>query len=426
MMRNALQPALPGTAADSLPARDEHIAPAPRISIQAFCESVETAAAVQAAGEDRRLGKAHLKIQMGGIVAATEAYRTAPTPNVIVLEFESRPEEVLAGLDSLAEFCDAGTRVIVIGRYNDVLLYRELVRRGVSDYLILPVGTLDIVRAVCGLYSAPDAKPVGRVIAVVGAKGGVGASTVAHNIGWAIARDLSLDSVVTDLDLPFGTAGLDYNQDPPQGIADAVFSPERIDNAFVDRLLSKCSDNLSLLAAPATLERVYDFGAEAFDAIFDSLRASVPCIVLDVPHQWTGWTQRTLLSADDILIVAAPDLANLRNAKNLVDFLKAARANDHRPFYLLNQVGIPKRPEIKPADFAKALDDEPAAIIPFEPQIFGTAANNGQMIAEVSAGHKVAETFRHLAQILTGRSETKKSKASLFTPLLQKLRKRQA
>ena len=171
--------------------------------------------------------------------------------------------------------------MIVIGRHNDVVLYRELVRRGVSDYLIAPLGTLDVVRAICGLFSAPDAKPVGRILAVVGAKGGVGASTVAHNIAWAIARDLQPRSVVTDLDLAFGTAGLDFNQDPPQGIADAVFSPERIDTAFVDRLLSKCSDNLSLLAAPATLDRVYDFGDEAFDSIFDSLRATVPSIVLD-------------------------------------------------------------------------------------------------------------------------------------------------
>jgi len=408
----------------TLPERDEHIAPAPRISIQAFCESVETAAAVQAAGEDRRLAKAHLKIQMGGVTAALEAYRSAPTPNVIVLESESRPDAVLAGLDSLAELCDSGTRVVVIGRHNDVVLYRELVRRGVSDYLISPVGTLDIVRSICGLYSAPDAKPVGRILAVIGAKGGVGASTVAHNMAWSIARDLALDSVVTDLDLAFGTAGLDYNQDPPQGIADAVFSPDRVDTAFVDRLLSKCSDNLSLLAAPATLDRVYDFGADAFDSIFDSLRATVPCIVLDMPHQWTGWTQRTLLAADDILIVAAPDLANLRNAKNLVDFLKASRVNDHRPFYVLNQVGVPKRPEIKPADFAKALDDQPAAVIPFEPQIFGTAANNGQMIAEVASNHKIAEMFRSLAQVMTGRSETKKSKASLLSPFIQKFRKK--
>src|SRR5207249_5502152 len=150
---------------------------------------------------------------------------------------------------------------------------------------------LDVVRSICGLFSAPEAKAVGRIIGIVGAKGGVGASTIAHNIAWALARDLRLDSVVADLDLAFGTAGLDYNQDPSQGIADAVLSPERIDTAFIDRLLSKCTDHLSLLAAPATLDRVYDFDADAFESTFDVLRATVPCIVLDVPHVWTGWTK---------------------------------------------------------------------------------------------------------------------------------------
>jgi pilus assembly protein CpaE len=158
------------TTINATHAAEEHIAPAPRVSVQAFCETVETAAAIQAAGEDRRLAKAHLKIQMGGVTAAIEAYRGSSTPNVIILETESRGDAILAGLDSLAEVCDAGTRVLVIGRQNDVLLYRELTRRGVSDYLIAPVGTLDVVRAICGLYSAPDAKAVGRIIAVVGAK----------------------------------------------------------------------------------------------------------------------------------------------------------------------------------------------------------------------------------------------------------------
>jgi pilus assembly protein CpaE len=401
----------------------EHIAPAPRVSVQAFCETVETAAAVQAAGEDRRMSKAHLKIQMGGITAAAEAYSNAPTPNVIIIESVGRGDDVLSGLDSLAEVCDAGTRVVVIGRHNDVLLYRELTRRGVSDYLIAPVGTLDVVRSICGLFSAPDAKPVGRVIAVTGAKGGVGASTVAHNVAFAVAHDLQLDTVVADLDLGFGTAGLDYNQDPTQGIADAVFSPDRIDTAFIDRLLSKCTDHLSLLAAPATLERVYDFGEEAFDSIVDSLRATMPCIVLDIPHQWTGWSKRTLIAADEILIVAAPDLANLRNAKNMLDLLRTARPNDRRPSYCLNMVGVPKRPEIKPADFAKALDDQPVAVIPFEPPVFGTAANNGQMIAELSSSHRTAETFRQLAQTLTGRADTKKSKSSLFAPIIEMLKR---
>jgi pilus assembly protein CpaE len=399
---------------------DEHIAPAPRVSVQAFCDTVETAAAVQSAGEDRRLAKAHVKIQMGGAAAAVEAYRVSPTPNVIIIEAEGRGDAILTRLDQLAEVCDAGTRVIVVGRINDVTLYRELTRRGVSDYLIGPISTLDVVRSICGLFHSPEAKPVGRIIAVVGAKGGVGASTVAHNIAWAIARDLGLDSVVTDLDLAFGTAGLDYNQDPPQGIADAVFSPDRIDTAFVDRLLSKCTDHLSLLAAPATLDRVYDFGPEAFDGILDSMRASIPCVILDVPHLWSGWTRRLLISADEILIVAGPDLANLRNAKNLVDLLRAARPNDHHPHYCLNQIGVPKRPEIAPADFAKALEDQPLTVIPFEPQLFGTAANNGQMIAEVSANHKTADLFRQMAQVLTGRAEAKRGRSSLLGKLLKR------
>ncbi len=403
------------------PPADDHIAPAPRVSVQAFCETVETAAAVQSAGEDRRLGKAHLKIQMGGMAAAIEAYRTAPTPNVIILETEGR-SDILAGLDQLATVCDSGTRVVVIGRVNDVTLYRELVRRGVSDYVIAPVNALDVVRSVCGLFSAPEAKAVGRIIAIVGAKGGVGASTIAHNVAWAIARDLALDSVVADLDLAFGTAGLDYNQDPPQGIADAVFSPDRVDTAFIDRLLSKCTDHLSLLAAPATLERVYDFGAEAFDSIFDTLRTTMPCIVLDVPHQWSGWTRRALVGADDILIVAAPDLANLRNTKNIFDLLKASRPNDRTPLYCLNQVGVPKRPEINASEFAKAIESQPIAAIPFDPQMFGSAANNGQMIAEISASHRTTEMFLQIAQRLTGRGETKKPRGSFLSPLIEKLR----
>jgi pilus assembly protein CpaE len=399
----------------------EQIAPAPRISVQAFCETDQLTSVIGTAQRDRRLAKAHVSVQKGGITAAVEAYRNTPTPNVVILESNNHVEKALAGLDQLAEVCDAGTRVILIGSINDVTFYRELTLRGVSDYLIAPVGTIDIVRAICGLFSASAAQPVGRVVAIIGAKGGIGASTVAHNVAWSTAHDLALDSVVTDLDLAFGTAGLDYNQDPPQGVADAVSSPDRIDSALIDRLLSKCSDHLSLLAAPATLDRVYDFGADAFDAILDTLRSSIPCVVLDVPHQWSGWTKEVLIGADDILVVAGPDLASLRNAKNMVDLLRTIRPNDRRPFYCLNQVGVPKRAEITPADFAKALDDPPIATIPFDAQLFSTAANNGQMIAELSEKHKVAETFRSLAQVLTGRAEAKRARRG---GMLSKLIKR--
>src|SRR3954470_6867492 len=403
------------------PHADDYIAPAPRVSVQAFCETEKTAAAVRAAGADRRLAKAYLTVQMGGMAAAVEAYSTVPTPNVIILETGGR-NDILAGLDQLATVCDPGTRVVVIG--NDAAPYRELVRRGVNDYVIGPVETLDVVRSICSLFSATEAVAVGRVIAVVGAKGGVGASTVAHNVAWAIARDLALDSVVIDLDLAFGTASLDYNQDPVQGIANAVFQPERPDSAFMERLLSKCTDRLNLLAAPATLDQVYDFGADAFDSIFDTLRMTTPCIVLDVPHQWSAWTKRTLVGADDILIVAEPDLANMRNAKNMLNVLKAARPNDRPPLYCLNQVGMHKRPEISAREFAKAIESQPIAAIPFDSKMFSTAANNGRMIAQIPASHRATTMFLQMAQRLTGHAVTKQSHSLLapIMPIIKKLR----
>ncbi len=400
------------------------IAALPRVSIQAFCDTDDVAASVERAGADRRMEKVHLRVQMGGPQAAVEAYRSAPTPNVIILETDGGREVLIACLDKLAEVCDPGTKVVVIGRVNDVLLYRDLIRRGISEYLIAPIGTLDLVRTLSELFRSPGAAPLGRTIAFVGAKGGVGASTVAHNVAWAIARTIEQPTSVTDLDLAFGTAGLDFNQDPPQGIADAVFSPERIDSNLVDRLLTKCTNNLSLLAAPATLDRVYDFQPESFDSLYDILRASMPYAVLDVPHCWTGWSKRALISADEIVIIASPDLANLRNAKNILDLSRAQRPHDAPPRLVLNQVGMSKRPEIKTAEFAKALDIEPTAVIPFEPQLFGTAANNGQMIAEISATHKINEQFIEIARHVTGRAEARTKKKSLLDPFVSALRKR--
>ncbi len=400
------------------------IDPVPRVSIQAFCESPEAAAVIQAAIGDRRMNKAHVKQNMGGAAAAVEAYRNSPTPNVIVIEATTDRDQLVAHLDELAEYCDAGTKVVIVGKVNDIVLYRQLIARGVSEYLVLPFSVVDFVSAVSQLFKTPGAKPLGRVIAVVGAKGGVGASTVAHNLAWHFATELGMDTIIADLDLGFGTAGLDFNQDPPQGIAEAVFAPDRVDATLVDRLLSKCGDNLHLLAAPAMLDRLYDFGEVAFDSLIDAMRGSTPWIVLDVPHGWTAWTRRTLVAADEVIVVAEPDLANLRNAKNIVDNIRNARPHDHPPRLILNNVGVPKRPEIPVADFAKTIEMEPTAVIAHDAKLFGSAANNGQMIAEIEPKGKTAETFGVISGQIAGRSEVKKQKRGLFDQLLPKLSKR--
>jgi pilus assembly protein CpaE len=397
-----------------------HIDPVPRVSVQAFCESAEMAAIVQAAITDRRMIKAQVKQNMGGAAAAVEAYRNAPTPNVVVLEATANGEELIKRLDELSEFCDAGTKVIVLGRLNDIVLYRQMIARGVSEYLVWPFGVIEFVQAISSLFRAPGAKPIGRVLSVVGAKGGVGSSTIAHNLAWQLATGLAMGTIIADLDLGFGTAGLDFNQDPPQGIAEAVFTPERVDATLVDRLLSKCGDNLNLLAAPATLDRPYDFSETSFDSLVDTVRASTPWIVLDIPHAWNAWTRRMLVGADEVVIVAAPDLANLRNAKNIMDNIRGARPHEHPPWLVLNAVGMPKRPEISVADFSKTIEIRPAAVIPHDAKLFGSAANNGQMIAEIEPRGSCAQALIELTNAIAGRTEARKSKRGLLEPLLSR------
>ncbi|HJR56011.1 MAG TPA: AAA family ATPase [Rhizomicrobium sp.] len=394
-----------------------HERPVPRISIHAFCEFPDTGAALQRAAADRRLSKAHLQVQLGGIAAAVEHYTGQVTPNLLIVETRLTGQEALGELDALAEVCDPATKVIVVGRVNDVSLYRELMRRGASEYLVAPLAPLQLIEVISGLYTDRDAAPIGRVVAFVGARGGSGSSTLSHNVAWCIAEEMHIETTIVDLDLPFGTCGLDFNDESSQGVGDALSAPERLDDVLLDRLLLKRGEHLSLFTAPAALERDYDAVPESYEAVIDAVRQSTPCVILDLPHGWSPWIRASLLAADEIVVVATPDLTSLRNAKNLIEIVKNTRPNDRAPRLVLNQVGQPKRPEIPPKDFAETMGIEPAAVLPFDPALFGQAANNGQMLLEMSPKAPICESVRRLARSLTGREAETQAKggSSIFS-----------
>jgi len=375
----------------------------PRITIHIFGERAETLAAAERAGQDRRMARATTQIRVGGMAAAVETYRSEPTPALVMVECELMGGALLNALDQLAEVCDAGTKVVVIGAANDIMLYRELIRRGVSEYLVGPVQPLQLISTIGSLFSDPARPFVGRSIAFVGARGGAGASTVAHNTAFALAERVGSNTVIVDYDLPFGTAGLDFNQDPLSGVADALGQPDRLDATLLDRLTARCTDRLNLFAAPATLDADWDLSHEAFEEVTQKIRSTAPFVVLDLPHSWSRWMRQTLTTADEVVIVAAPDLASLRNAKNIIDLVRQARPNDAPPRLVLNQVGLPGRPEIPLKEFSAALGVHPSMIIPFDAKTFGEAANNGQMVIEAGPKTKAAEAFLGLAQIVSQR-----------------------
>ncbi len=404
---------LGANAQDYAPAGDiDHIRPLPRISVQAFCESDAVARVVEQIGQDRRMAKVSFRSNSGTISAAATMFASMPTPNLLIIETTTAPQNMMKALEPLAEVCDPSTKVVVIGHHNDIGLYRDLMRAGISEYLVAPVGMAEILNAITSIFVDPDAEPLGRTIAFIGAKGGVGSSTIAHNCAFGISSLFETETILADLDLPYGTANIDFNQDPAQGMAEAIYSPDRLDEVFLDRLLAKCSDHLSLLAAPSLLDRAFDLGNDAFTHVLDTLIRAAPVTVLDVPHTWNDWTRSVLASADEVVITATLDLANLRNTKNLYDALRKLRPNDKLPHLVLNQAGMPKRPEISPDDFCEPLDIEPMAIIPFDVQLFGNAANTGRMIAEIDSKSPITETFAQLSHVLTGRATMKKPRKS--------------
>ena len=400
--------------------------PLPRVSIQAFFETEGLLRTIERCGEDRRMTKVNLKVNKGGLTAAINMFATAPTPNLIILETDGDRNTLMGELEQLADVCDASTKVVIIGHQNDVALYRELVRNGVSEYIVAPVSLADLIGVISAIFVDPDAEPLGRTIAFVGAKGGVGSSTLAHNSAFAISTLFSDEVILADLDMAFGTANINFDQDPPQGMAEAVYSPERLDDVFLDRLLSKCSEHLSMLAAPSMLDRTYDLDQSAFLPMIEVVQRSAPVAVLDVPHLWTDWARSVLAAVDQVVVTAVPDLANLRNTKNLLDSLKKMRPNDQLPHLVLNQVGMPKRPEISPVDFCEPLGLEPIAILQFEAALFGSAANSGRMIREIEPKSATAETIAQIAHIITGRAEARKRKKSGLPDLMSLIGRKKA
>jgi pilus assembly protein CpaE len=379
----------------------------PPIAVHAFAQTPQTRVAFEQAFADRRMIRTRHVLAAGGFAEATQRYRAEPSPDLIVLESADDREALFAQLDALADVCDPGTKVVLVGAANDIGLFRDLLTRGVSDYLPSPTSPLAVVGAIARLYRAGEAVRLGRTVTCIGSKGGVGASTVAQNLAASLSRIGDGEVILADLDVAFGSVGIDFNLERSQGVAQALQDASRLDGALLERLLEKAGERLRVLAAPADLESESDLNGDALDKLFELARADASYVVFDVPHVWNPWVRRALLTTDEVVVCATPDLVSLRNAKNLIDTLRQIRKNDAPPRLVLNQIGVPKRIEIAPAKFASAVGLEPVCTLSFDPASFSKAASTGRMVADVFPRSAAARSFDQLARALGGRRPSK-------------------
>jgi pilus assembly protein CpaE len=370
--------------------------PVPAISIYASWDRPEAEALLKDFAADPRLARAEIQLARGGLDGAIAYCETRESPDLLVLDTNIQGKAMLEGLDRLRAAAPR-MRTVVLGSVNDIGLLRDLAARGVSDYIVPPAAAADLVRSACQLFH--DAAPA-RVIAVIGARGGVGASTIARNLAFSIAERQHLRTALVDLDFSFGSVAASFEQRSELSVMDVVEADDA--DEVLTRATLAATPRLKLLAAPQTVASI-ELDEEAFGAALAQVRRIAPNVVLDLPHAWEPWVRRALREADEVVVVAGPDLASLRNADNMLKLLRSERDKPSAPLVVLSMTGVPKRPEIPLKDYAQALCVQPEVSFAFEPELFGKAEAGNQMIFETMPDSKAALQLDALATSLTGR-----------------------
>ncbi len=360
--------------------------------------------------EDRRLARSRVHVQTGGMEGAAAYLAEHETPQLLIVETADAGDALFQSLESLAEVCDPKVKVVLLGRENDIALYKQLMELGLSEYYCGPVTPDNLIGIIESAFSEPGEETLGRVIACVGARGGVGSSSVAANAAFSLGQKFKDDVILVDLDLPFGTSALAFNLQPRQNITEALADPQRLDDVLMERFMLKYDDYLSVAPAPAELGEEFKIELESIEILLELVRRMASFVVLDLPHQWSSWVHDILMDANEVVVTAYPDLANLRDVKNIFDALTEKRGVDSPVRLVLNRAGASKNTELTAKDFEDSINIEPTATIPFDASLFGRAMNNGEMVAQVNKGSKVAKEFDILADVVSARVPVAKAK----------------
>ena len=343
------------------------------------------------------------RVRDGGVDEARSLIAGGPSPAVLLVDVSEAADPV-AELDALAEICEPTTRVLALGRTNDIGLYRALMRMGLSDYLVKPVSAEALVDALrrAQQTEAPAAEPAGaaRVIAFVGARGGVGATSLAVSAAWSLAREHGKKTVLLDLDLQFGAAALSLDLEPERGLREILANPERIDSLLVSSAMTHAGDGLRLLSAEEPLDQDLEVAPAGVRALLAAMDEACDVVVVDTPRRADPAFREVLVRADVAVIVTDLTLAAMRDCQRLVKLLKAQGARGEI-LIVANRVGGVAG-ELPKDEFARGAGAPVAFAAPVESKAAQAAAEQAKPLVETAGRGPLGSEVRRLAARLAG------------------------
>ena len=395
--------AVPAQTVDMDPGRVAPRAALPRARVEAFAVSTAVLAAVDGAARDRRAARSEFVIHRGGFAEAIARYRDHPPPDLILVEDAASVDRLKVQIEALAELCPPSTRLAIIGLCNDITLYRQLIKLGVSDYMAQPVTPLTLLDSLGTILLEDDmTRDLGLVVAFVGARGGVGASTLAHNAAALFRRTFDATTLLIDADIGFGTAALQFDITPAHGLGDALKERTDLDGEVLERLIHWTDKRFGILAAPERLDQLLAPEPDAMLHLIDQARRLASFTVLDLPHGWAPQTIESITAADRVVVVATPDLPSLRNSRTLLALTQKLRPNDAPAHVVLNRMPTKGKPPVAKEDFARILDRSITAMLPCDAAAV-SAEMAGQVLCEATPKCEVVRAIETLISEVSGR-----------------------
>ncbi|MFQ5346583.1 MAG: CpaE family protein [Rhodothalassiaceae bacterium] len=366
------------------------------------------------------------RIHKGGIANAVRSLSVMRSPEFLIVDL-AESEEPLSDINALADVCEPGTVVLALGSTNDVRLYRDLLASGIHDYLLKPLDATQLrestLLALSAMTEQPEAAPEPEAgetqsIAIIGTRGGVGASTIASGLSWILAEENKARVALLDLDIQFGTAALTFDLEPGRGLCDALENPNRVDSLFIERATLKVTDHLSVLGAEAPLGDPIAPDPGALVHLHDTLADSFDRLVVDLPRSMANSYPGLLESVNDVIAVTELTLAATRDTIRLLAFVKD-KAPSARVHLVVNRVPPPAQQEVSEKDFAASIERDIDFRIPLDRKSALLAAKKGRPLPQAVPGAKPVRELRALAAALAG-EDSEGSGGSLLKKLFRK------